>query len=52
MWEEMITIYIHVFLILQGPELELYVLNSLAPGKFELNIRYVIFKHTLVIDGC
>ena len=25
--------------------------NSLAPGKFELNFRYVIFKWILVIDG-
>ena len=25
--------------------------NSLAPGKFELNFRYVIFKRILVIDG-
>ena len=25
--------------------------NSLAPGKFELNFRYVIFKQILVIDG-
>ena len=26
-------------------------INSLAPGKFELNFRYVIFKQILVIDG-
>ena len=26
-------------------------LNSLAPGKFELNFRHVIFKQILVIDG-
>ena len=26
-------------------------LNSLAPGKFEWNFRYVIFKQILVIDG-
>ena len=26
-------------------------LNSLAPGKFEWNFRYVIFKWILVIDG-
>ena len=25
--------------------------NSLAPGKFEWNFRYVIFKQILVIDG-
>ena len=25
--------------------------NSLAPGKFECNFRYVIFKQILVIDG-
>ena len=25
--------------------------NSLAPGKFELNFRYVIFKQILLIDG-
>ena len=25
--------------------------NSLAPGKFEWNFRYVIFKWILVIDG-
>ena len=25
--------------------------NSLAPGKFEWNFRYVIFKRILVIDG-
>ena len=25
--------------------------NSLAPGKFELNFRYVIFKWNLAIDG-
>ena len=26
-------------------------LNSLTPGKFEWNLRYVIFKRILVIDG-
>ena len=26
-------------------------LNSLAPGKFEWNFRYVIFKQIVVIDG-
>ena len=26
-------------------------INSLAPGKFEWNFRYVIFKQILVIDG-
>ena len=26
-------------------------LNSLAPGKFEWNFRYVSFKQILVIDG-
>ena len=26
-------------------------INSLAPGKFEWNFRYVIFKWILVIDG-
>ena len=26
-------------------------INSLAPGKFEWNFRYVIFKEILVIDG-
>ena len=25
--------------------------NSLAPGKFEWNFRYVIFKQILLIDG-
>ena len=25
--------------------------NSLAPGKFEWNFRYKIFKQILVIDG-
>ena len=25
--------------------------NSLAPGKFEWNFRYVIFQEILVIDG-
>ena len=25
--------------------------NSLAPGKFEWNFRYVVFKQILVIDG-
>ena len=25
--------------------------NSLAPGKFEWNFRYVIFKQILIIDG-
>ena len=29
----------------------LYWLNSLAPGKFERNFRYVILKQILVIDG-
>ena len=28
-----------------------FSLNSLAPGKFEWNFRYVIFKWILVIDG-
>ena len=28
-----------------------FCLNSLAPGKFEWNFRYVIFKQILVIDG-
>ena len=27
-------------------------ITSLAPGKFEWNFRYVIFKRILVIDGC
>ena len=27
-------------------------LNSLAPGKFEWNFRYVTFKWILAIDGC
>ena len=27
------------------------VINSLAPGKLELNFRHVIFKKILVIDG-
>ena len=27
------------------------LINSLAPGKFEWNFRYVIFKQILVIDG-
>ena len=27
------------------------MLNSLAPGKFEWNFRYVIFKRILMIDG-
>ena len=27
-----------------------FILNSLAPGKFEWNFRYVIFKQILVID--
>ena len=27
------------------------VINSLAPGKFEWNFRYVIFKRISVIDG-
>ena len=26
-------------------------INSLAPGKFQLNFRHVIFKQILVIDG-
>ena len=26
-------------------------INSLAPGKHEWNVRYVIFKQILVIDG-
>ena len=25
--------------------------NSLAPGKFDQNFRYLIFKRILVIDG-
>ena len=29
----------------------IFWLNSLAPGKFELNLRHVIFKQILVIDG-
>ena len=28
-----------------------FLTNSLAPGKFEWNFRYVIFKWILVIDG-
>ena len=28
-----------------------YFFNSLAPGKFEWNFRYVIFKQILAIDG-
>ena len=28
-----------------------HYVNSLAPGKFEWNFSYVIFKHILVIDG-
>ena len=28
-----------------------YCINSLAPGKFEWNFRYVIFKRILVIGG-
>ena len=31
-----------------GPDLNI---NSLAPGKFKWNFRYVIFKLILVIDG-
>ena len=27
------------------------ILNSLTPGKFEWNFRYVIFKRILVIAG-
>ena len=27
------------------------IFNSLAPGKFEWNFRYVIFKRILLIDG-
>ena len=27
------------------------IFNSLAPGKYELNFRHVIFKQILVIDG-
>ena len=30
--------------------LELWIFNSLAPGKFELNLN-VIFKQIFVIDG-
>ena len=29
----------------------IFLLNSLAPGKFEWNFRYVIVKQILVIDG-
>ena len=29
----------------------LHSINSLAPGKFELNFRYLIFQIILVIDG-
>ena len=29
----------------------IWLINSLAPGKFEWNFRYVIFKWILVIDG-
>ena len=29
----------------------MYMINSLAPGKFELNFRHVIFKQILVFDG-
>ena len=28
-----------------------YKVNSLAPGKFELNFRHLIFEQILVIDG-
>ena len=27
------------------------VINSLAPGKFEWNFRYIIFKQISMIDG-
>ena len=30
---------------------KIQILNSLAPGKFEWNFRYVIFKWILVVDG-
>ena len=30
---------------------KVYMLDSLAPGKFEGNLRHVIFKRILVIDG-
>ena len=32
-------------------ELAAFNINSLAPGKFEWNFRYVISKQILVIDG-
>ena len=38
------------FVACHCPDLN-YSLNSLAPGKFEWNFRYVIFKWILVIDG-
>ena len=28
-----------------------YIINSLAPGKFEWTFRHVIFKQILLIDG-
>ena len=36
-----------------APTMIIYIgtINSLAPGKFELNFRHVIFKQILMIDG-
>ena len=33
------------------PSISLYFFNSLAPGKFEWNFRYLIFQIISVIDG-
>ena len=37
--------------IISYPVRNLDFLNSLTPGKFEWNFRYVIFKQILLIDG-
>ena len=32
--------------------MQYYVFNSLAPGRFQFNFTWVIFKLTLVNGGC
>ena len=47
----LLSLYIQEHVIGCGALGYVYILNSLAPGKFEWNFRHVIFKQILVIDG-
>ena len=43
---------IYVFCIFWGGPLHRVSVNSLAPGRFPWNFRWLIFKPVFVIDGC